>query len=876
MPSSRSYPPSSRMVLGPLRIDLQRETVEVDGDGDGGGLTPRAEQLLLLLARYPNLLVTREQILDTVWAGRVVEDAAISHCVWQIRRLLGEDGKKILQTRSRRGYLLVVGDDDWSIETEWPGETATDDETQAVDLRKTDTDDIATPPSVDFPAAGFPAADSPSADFPSGDSLASVSPASVPSAVAVPVAGTPRSWRRRGLLALLVIGVFATTSILLLTRRSDSERAAPVSSDRIALTPQAELKLALSVPADLNWLRASLLRDIVDHAYLRGGSVVLFQSPPQNDPFAGPLLRIDVAAGASGDIVADLTLTGDGRRAQRKYSGPPSELRAALDALLDARLLPAKRRSTPATDALVAGLMNDLTFDGLAAIGEYRRALGLDPTSIDTQLAMAQRLLLLGDSLEVERLVGRMKPDAAWSDRQRCGHALLIADIAPERLARDACEAAQIRVLLNPGGAGEARRRLASMAMDRRMGASAWLQSQAMAVEARQYLGEHSEAEGVSIDAERIADAAGWRWARWRLAAERCKSVLYTGRNAEGVRLCEDSADGLEASGDGLSALAPRIFALKMQRPEPGPATTAQRSVYRGLVDRARTLGSPSAEVSALDGMIALDRDDSARWSADKTRIETIIAQDYAPAMRTRVRRDLITEDIARRQYRSVLAKLAESDEPADALGPLYMRAQALFALDDVPGAIVQIDAMEKRGYDIAETNPCLFAWLFVETGDAGRARVILKGCPFEEWDPASIAGLRGDWGLLARAGLHRLADEPQWAWPTVKPRIEALSSASKLGRLEAEALAFLARHATEMPGADFVLLQRALDRTSALAGRDGAGPNLRFGTHVLNWRLCRAKKRVDCGPVLPEWAQDDRFEARLAMRFAAGLTSER
>ena len=73
----------------------------------------------------------------------------------------------------------------------------------------------------------------------------------------------------------------------------------------------------------------------------------------------------------------------------------------------------------------------------------------------------------------------------------------------------------------------------------------------------------------------------------------------------------DSSADGLEATGDGLSALAPRIFALTAQRPEPGPATTAQRAHYRALVDRARALGSPFAEVWALDGVMALDRDDA-------------------------------------------------------------------------------------------------------------------------------------------------------------------------------------------------------------------------------------------------------------------------
>ena len=89
MPSFVPYPPSSRIALGPLRIDLRRETVEVEGDA--GSLTPRAEQLLLLLARYPNLLVTRDQILDTVWAGRV----------GRRRRILCQPGRAVASAPTR-------------------------------------------------------------------------------------------------------------------------------------------------------------------------------------------------------------------------------------------------------------------------------------------------------------------------------------------------------------------------------------------------------------------------------------------------------------------------------------------------------------------------------------------------------------------------------------------------------------------------------------------------------------------------------------------------------------------------------------------------------------------------------------------------------
>ena len=97
--------------LGSLVIDLDHGAVS--GEQGSSGLTPRAEALLLLLSRRANTLVSREEILETVWAGRVVEDAAITNCVWQIRRALGPAGKDILQTRSKRGYLLLVPDEAW-------------------------------------------------------------------------------------------------------------------------------------------------------------------------------------------------------------------------------------------------------------------------------------------------------------------------------------------------------------------------------------------------------------------------------------------------------------------------------------------------------------------------------------------------------------------------------------------------------------------------------------------------------------------------------------------------------------------------------------------------------------------------------------------
>lgn len=824
MGSFEKYPPSQRLGIGPWQIDLARGTVS--GQDGAGALTPRAEELLLLLARYANLLVTREQILETVWAGRVVEDAAITNCIWQIRKAIGERGKEILQTRAKRGYVLTVADSDWILDPESSGDTTRPE------------------PVIDDPP--------------------------VSAVDGMPPVPAPR--RTRWLPRFAV--VIALVALIAMIWAAIAWQATRESSSRIVLRPGVDMTVSLQLPQTLGWVRDSVLRSAVDRAYLRGVPVVLLQKPQKNNPFAGPHLQIAVVPQGADRIKAELILKQGKLRFANTFVGPAIELHKAIGALMDASLASAGTASRPATDALVAGMVAELQFDYLGAMAEYRRALGLEPDFVDARIAAAAMLAELGDSKQAQALLAAAEPDADWTEGQRCTYALLATNLLPEKLPRDACDLAGIESNLNPKGAGLAKRRLDAIGGGP-MGATRWYLIQAMSVEAKQYLGLHTEAEFVSGNAERIAADAGWERARWKLAAERCKSVLYTGRNDEGIRLCEASANGLEAMGDALSSLPPRTLAIRIQRREPGPETATQRARYRAIIDRARSIGNPQGEVDALLAVIALNRDDDQAWRTDMTRIEALVDKYYAPGSQAGVINDLTTEYIAKRRYRMVLKRVSDSGtsgsgQPGDELTRLYLKAQSHFALDELAAAVARIDEMEKKGFDVAETNPCLFAWLFVEVGKPDRARITRKGCPYEEWDSKSMAGLRGDWGLLADALLHRLDGEPERSWPTVRPRIDALLGTRDLGRLEAEGLTFLARHATAMPGADPARLKRALAIASAMAEQDGAGPNLRFGVHVLRWRLCMADRRTDCGPPLPPWAQDDHLERRLALQAAS------
>jgi DNA-binding response OmpR family regulator len=98
---------SQPLQLGDMSIDPTRRRVAVDGTDVP--LTPLEFEILLMLAREPGVVFTREQLMERVWGyrdyagGRVVD----SH-VARIRRKLGEDGdgSRFIRTIHGVGYAF--------------------------------------------------------------------------------------------------------------------------------------------------------------------------------------------------------------------------------------------------------------------------------------------------------------------------------------------------------------------------------------------------------------------------------------------------------------------------------------------------------------------------------------------------------------------------------------------------------------------------------------------------------------------------------------------------------------------------------------------------------------------------------------------------
>jgi DNA-binding winged helix-turn-helix (wHTH) protein len=83
---------------------------DVHGPAGSTQLDPKVMEVLVALVRRAGSVVGREDLIREVWNGAVVTDDALSRCVYQLRRHLGEAGgpayRSLLETLPKRGYRL--------------------------------------------------------------------------------------------------------------------------------------------------------------------------------------------------------------------------------------------------------------------------------------------------------------------------------------------------------------------------------------------------------------------------------------------------------------------------------------------------------------------------------------------------------------------------------------------------------------------------------------------------------------------------------------------------------------------------------------------------------------------------------------------------
>ncbi len=95
-------------VFGEFELDLG--AAELRANGVARSVEPQVFALLALLIENRGRLVAKEQLLEKIWDGRIVSDAALSSRVKSARRAIGDDGRaqRYIRTAHRQGFRFVA------------------------------------------------------------------------------------------------------------------------------------------------------------------------------------------------------------------------------------------------------------------------------------------------------------------------------------------------------------------------------------------------------------------------------------------------------------------------------------------------------------------------------------------------------------------------------------------------------------------------------------------------------------------------------------------------------------------------------------------------------------------------------------------------
>ena len=93
-----------------FRLDANTHRLYRRPSGEAVPLTPRVMLLLITLVCSKSRLLTKEELLDRVWAGSIVEEGNLSQTIFVLRKALGDDKKppNFILTTPNRGYQFIA------------------------------------------------------------------------------------------------------------------------------------------------------------------------------------------------------------------------------------------------------------------------------------------------------------------------------------------------------------------------------------------------------------------------------------------------------------------------------------------------------------------------------------------------------------------------------------------------------------------------------------------------------------------------------------------------------------------------------------------------------------------------------------------------
>ncbi len=90
-------------------IEIREQEFSIVKDGEVLPVEPRAFRVLLYLLRNPQRLITKDELLQSVWGDVVVTENSLARAILKLRQCLGDDARspQYIETVSRIGYRLL-------------------------------------------------------------------------------------------------------------------------------------------------------------------------------------------------------------------------------------------------------------------------------------------------------------------------------------------------------------------------------------------------------------------------------------------------------------------------------------------------------------------------------------------------------------------------------------------------------------------------------------------------------------------------------------------------------------------------------------------------------------------------------------------------
>lgn len=94
-------------------FEIDEERFELRRNGQPVRVEPRVLEVLMYLVRNRGRIVAKEELLDQVWKKTFVSESALTRCIMEGRRAIGDPGRAVplIKTVHGRGYRFDPGDD---------------------------------------------------------------------------------------------------------------------------------------------------------------------------------------------------------------------------------------------------------------------------------------------------------------------------------------------------------------------------------------------------------------------------------------------------------------------------------------------------------------------------------------------------------------------------------------------------------------------------------------------------------------------------------------------------------------------------------------------------------------------------------------------